>query len=288
MVAASTTAYGGFGAVTMGSSTKNPVQAALTAAVRATGVAEIGIVGFDKRATAEKVRAAMHPLRAVAGAAERAANSIVMVSTEPALERSVGNYGFDPLGLGTDSNFAFMREAELKHARLAMLAAVAWPLQEIFHPLLIDALYTEGVTVPDMLLETNGASPSILNGGLDQPELLPGLVGALLIGSIAEEASGKLSERLQPGDLSLDPLNCYRPLPAAEQMAMRERELANGRLAMLAVLSYVLTEAIVQVPVVRFTPQLFEPLILVPWFRAIMDGAFSIASMDGAVDGLAL
>ena len=45
-----------------------------------------------------------------------------------------GDAGFDPLGLAKDrvSLFEF-REAEIKHARLAMLAAVGWPISELYH-----------------------------------------------------------------------------------------------------------------------------------------------------------
>jgi hypothetical protein len=65
------------------------------------------------------------------------------------------------------------------------------------------------------------------------------------------------------------------------------QELLNGRLAMCAVTSYVLAEQLYDVPVVRFTPDLFEPLIFAPDFRAFLDAAFSAASMDGAIDGIA-
>lgn len=58
--------------------------------------------------------------------------------------RDLGDYGFDPLQLGDDNRVVPFRHAELKHGRLAMLAAVAWPLQEIFHPILVDALRTSG------------------------------------------------------------------------------------------------------------------------------------------------
>ena len=49
-----------------------------------------------------------------------------------------------------------------------MLAAVAWPLQEILHPILVDQLRTSIPGVRDVLAETNGFSPSLLNGGLDK------------------------------------------------------------------------------------------------------------------------
>jgi len=38
------------------------------------------------------------------------------------LDGMVGNVGFDPMGLSTPQNIKWMREAELKHGRMAMLA----------------------------------------------------------------------------------------------------------------------------------------------------------------------
>ena len=44
-----------------------------------------------------------------------------------------GDMGFDPLYLAdTPKKLLWFREAEIKHARLAMLAAVGWPLSELF------------------------------------------------------------------------------------------------------------------------------------------------------------
>ena len=45
--------------------------------------------------------------------------------------------------------------------------------------------------------------------------------------------------------------------------------------------------ALFDLPVIRFTPDLFEPLFLAPDFRAFMDQSFGIASMDGSIDGIA-
>merc|ERR1711920_848226 len=136
----------------------------------------------------------------------------------------VGDYGFDPLGLGTDETLVPFREAELKHARLAMLAAVAWPLQEIFHPILVDSLHASGwVNTYDMMAETSGKSPSLLNGGLEQWETAPVLMLAIFCASTLEltdlktrQADGlawneyRKSER--PGDFGFDPLNIARSL----------------------------------------------------------------------------
>ena len=64
-----------------------------------------------------------------------------------------GDFGFDPLGLADEpKKLAWYREAEVKHARLAMLAAAGWPLSEKLN------------LNPDLLV--NGRAPSLLNGGL--------------------------------------------------------------------------------------------------------------------------
>merc|ERR1719231_305152 len=98
---------------------------------------------------------------------------------------TIGDYGFDPLNLGTDETFVPFREAEIKHGRLAMLAAVAWPLQEILHPLFVDSLRASGVGgVRDVLAETNGFSPSLLNGGLTQFDVAPTLMLAIFMASV--------------------------------------------------------------------------------------------------------
>jgi light-harvesting complex I chlorophyll a/b binding protein 1 len=76
------------------------------------------------------------------------------------------------------------RDAELKHGRLAMLAAVAWPLQEKLNPILAAQLRW-----PNLVAETGGLSPSVLNGGLEQG-VIPGAVitFALLVSLV--EAQG--------------------------------------------------------------------------------------------------
>ena len=42
------------------------------------------------------------------------------------LSGMIGNVGFDPMGLSTPQNIKWMREAELKHGRMTMLAWSGW------------------------------------------------------------------------------------------------------------------------------------------------------------------
>merc|ERR1719201_906589 len=73
-----------------------------------------------------------------------------------------GDVGFDPFNFAGDdkANLINMREAEIKHGRLAMLAVVGWPLAELF-----DKPIADSAGLPTLLTRT-GESPSILNGGL--------------------------------------------------------------------------------------------------------------------------
>jgi len=263
----------------------NPLQGVITQIVAAS------IVGVDVRAQRARVAETLAPVRAARGAASRAIQRLVMAVPD-AYEKPnmIGDYGFDPLSLGTPENFAFMREAEIKHGRLAMLAAVAWPTQEIFHPLLADLTFGK-----DLLDASNGASPSLLNGGLFQSELFPALF-LFAVGTSILEETDKNSRKSngaawneypqqfgtfgrQPGNFGFDPLNFYRPLDAAQKVSVQERELTNGRVAMLAVGSYVATEFVTGTPVVQTTPLLFQPIIFAPWFGAFMDASFGMSNM---------
>jgi light-harvesting complex I chlorophyll a/b binding protein 1 len=205
----------------------------------------------------------------------------------------VGDYGFDPLGLAaTDLNLgsanekdrsaAYVlrdyREAELRHGRLAMLAAIAWPVQELVNPVLSRALRE-----PDFLSQLGGMSPSVLNGGLGLGPI-PFTVAAfaVLIAAVdlkSIELKGEVGEDWLPGDFGFDPLNILGGADIAAKRDMQLKELNNGRLAMLAVTVFVIEEFLTKTSVVALNPLLFRPIYEYVGFQQFMDGAFSIASM---------
>lgn len=178
--------------------------------------------------------------------------------------REVGRL-FDPLGLADEATLVPAREAELKHGRLAMLAAVAVPIQEMIHPALVEAGGSIGAPVHSLLID--GKSPSFLNGGLAQPEVLPALLATLVLGSVLEIKDLKdkrswgidavigfmLGDELRPRQpQSVLPVanDDYVQLPLQTKLRIMEAELLNGRLAMMAVAAYVVQEDIFQMPVV--------------------------------------
>merc|ERR1719379_3216596 len=175
----------------------------------------------------------------------------------------VGDSGFDPLGLfGADPlklgwDQKFYREAELKHARLGMLAALAYPVQERLEPVLAKAF-----NLPDELKETMGRSPSIVNGGLEQGEIPLTILAFLAGGAIVEYLTNKLKKeqgaKYVAGDIGLPYVNAA----TVEQQAARQlQELQAGRLAMFAVLVYVIEESVFKTSVLRETAAIFQELL---------------------------
>merc|ERR1711918_117790 len=122
-------------------------------------------------------------------------------------------------------------EREVKHARLAMLAAFGWPVSEILNF--------------GNLLTNDGRAPSLLNGGLGE---VNGVYWAAVVALAVyweskglDKQYGKKSDYL-PGMLGFDPLGADSP-------AMRTAEITNGRVAMVAITGYALEEAITKAPI---------------------------------------
>merc|ERR1719450_1378477 len=143
-----------------------------------------------------------------------------------------GDMGFDPLQIADNSDkLAWYREAEVKHARLAMLAAFGWPISEVLNF--------------GKLLTNDGRAPSLLNGGLGE---VNGVYWAAVVALAVyweskglDKQFGKKDDYL-PGMLNFDPLGADSP-------SMREAEIANGRIAMLAITIFALEEAITKAPI---------------------------------------
>lgn len=114
--------------------------------------------------------------------APRQAKWFPMLLAPTALDGSLaGDVGFDPLGFSKDKeSLKWMREAEMKHSRLAMLGAAGWPLSELWHKGIADTL---GL---DSILADADKAPSVLNGGLSNAWIIATGAIAILIGGLLE------------------------------------------------------------------------------------------------------
>merc|ERR1719313_3170190 len=140
---------------------------------------------------------------------------------EPAhLAGMVGNVGFDPMGLSTPQNIGWMREAELKHGRMCMLAWV-------------------GYVAVDLGLRFPGAKYAALTSftaheacAKQELFLLFLWVGTFETIGFSQIYSMMLdpSSTRQAGDFGFDPLKL---LPGNEEQ-YKLAELTHGRAAMLA------------------------------------------------------
>jgi len=162
----------------------------------------------------------------------------------------VGDVGFDPLFLSSiPKNFAgfiqppqweetegistlyWMREAELKHGRVSMLAWFGW--------LAADGAFGFPLRFPGTLYGVD-AIPNSYNAHnvlVDQGSMGFMLLAAAVVEfttmAVLVEVSKGESDR-EAGDFYLDPLSFLKDKSEEEKNRMKLREILNGRLAMLA------------------------------------------------------
>jgi len=146
---------------------------------------------------------------------------------------------FDPLGLSKGASPADIkkwREAELKHGRVAMMAALGTVVQENFHPLFLGNDYV---------------GPAIYHFQEIQARFPAFWLLTLLAIAVVEgenitrgwqkedprEGVAPLKEDYINGDLGFDPLNLM-PDNEEDFNVLRTKELNNGRLAMIAVMGF--------------------------------------------------
>lgn len=199
------------------------------------------------------------------GQADQVDYDVLMSEALPFLPRPavldgelVGDYGFDPLGFAkSKDDLAFMRQAELKHSRIAMLAAAGWPLSELF-----DKKFASLLHMKPLLVEGDRV-PSLLNGGLSHVNpfywggilAVAGFVEVLGMMNAKDGWSVAVNEDGRPG---FDPLGLF-PEDAAGQERIELAEIKNGRTAMLAITAFAVIEALTKTAVVDASPFFFHP-----------------------------
>ncbi|KAI0563886.1 Light-harvest protein [Gracilaria domingensis] len=130
-----------------------------------------------------------------------------------------GDVGFDPLGFSDMFDINFLREAEVKHGRICMLAIVGWVFPEaVYH-------------LPNEIYSATNPLEAVGKVGW-----LP-IIQILLFIAVCEAATSykKVYEEkcADPGNYGFDPLN----LAGSPEKKLRQQtaEIKNGRLAMCAI-----------------------------------------------------
>lgn len=143
---------------------------------------------------------------------------------------------FDPLGLSDvplgrtpsmEARIKYFREAELKHGRVAMLAALGFLVGEQFHP-----LFGGNIDVPSYIAFQQTPLqvfwPAVV-----------AVIGAIETTAVSKyqspaDAFWSLKDDAVAGDFGFDPLG-LKPKTDADFLNMQNKELANGRLAMFGI-----------------------------------------------------
>jgi light-harvesting complex I chlorophyll a/b binding protein 4 len=155
-------------------------------------------------------------------------NSVTFAKSLPGVSAPLGF--FDPLGFCTDvteGKVRFLREVELKHSRVAMLAAVGFLVGEQFHP-----LFGGSVDVPSYIAFQQTPLQTFW----------PAVVLAIAVVEVFSvftfqaptEQAWAIRTDHAAGDLGFDPLG-LKPANPAELAEMQTKELNNGRAAMFAI-----------------------------------------------------
>ncbi|CAM9595870.1 unnamed protein product, partial [Hapterophycus canaliculatus] len=157
---------------------------------------------------------------------------------------------FDPLGFtdgGAPKEIKKWREAEIKHGRVCMLAAIGILVAEVrgsyeYHPLFMGKEFI-GPAV-EHFQEITAQFPEFWAFAL----LGMALVEYKTIMTAFAEPSfvtgeGGLKDEYNPGDLGFDPLN-IKPKTQAALEKMQTKELNNGRLAMIGTAGMLVQELV--------------------------------------------
>ncbi|CAN0255388.1 unnamed protein product [Discosporangium mesarthrocarpum] len=143
---------------------------------------------------------------------------------------------WDPVGFSVKNDPETLkkyREAELKHGRVAMLAAVGILVAESFHPLFMGPDYI-GPAV-DHFQEISSKFPAFWVAALTGIAFVE--YQAITQGWDEVDpttGAGNLKPEYTPGDLGFDPAG-LKPESPEEFKIMQTKELNNGRLAMIGV-----------------------------------------------------
>ncbi|KAJ1489890.1 light harvesting complex protein 5 precursor, partial [Baffinella frigidus] len=138
-----------------------------------------------------------------------------------------GDVGFDPLGFSEIFDLKVLREAELKHGRIAMLATLGWLVQEkTVLPFFDKAIPPP--SLPPFLITAH--DNLVKSGGMSQILLWTSFLE--IFGGIACFAT--IQGRREPGDFGFDPLGLSLGKNEGKFEQYQLAEIKHSRLAMLA------------------------------------------------------
>mmetsp|Transcript_4408 Transcript_4408/g.10353 ORF Transcript_4408/g.10353 Transcript_4408/m.10353 type:complete len:227 (-) Transcript_4408:220-900(-) len=174
----------------------------------------------------------------------------------PKAQESIGKVGgtaptgdfWDPAQFTRDVDPGLVkryRESELTHGRVSMLGALGFLVQESFHPLFGGDIDGPAINQFQQIQEKY---PSFWYS-----VLLPIAIAEIArarIGFIDPRDGGGIREDYEPGNIGFDPLELL-PKTEAGKLSLQNKELNNGRLAMVALAGFMLQELVNGKPILE-------------------------------------
>lgn len=167
----------------------------------------------------------------------------------------VGDYGFDPMGIASSDSLLRLREAEVRHGRLAMVATWGWPIAEVGLGI------ATRVVPPSSVCSGNGCAidtPLSANALTLESIRLVSFVywGVLFAAAVIGEVIAARRQSLQDPRGSFDPLGLSAVATLQEKKRLQLAEIKHGRLSMCA-LAFVWARKWLMEPSYTFAHQLW-------------------------------
>ena len=163
---------------------------------------------------------------------------VVFAKTLPGITDPLGF--FDPLNFcegASEGKVRFYREVELKHARVAMLAAFGFLVGEQFHPLWGGAIDVPSyIAFQETPLQTFW--PAVVT--------VIAIIEVFSVFTFESPFGGEtwaIRKDYEAGNLGFDPAG-LKPTNPAELAEMQTKELNNGRLAMIGIAGMIVQELV--------------------------------------------
>lgn len=168
------------------------------------------------------------------------ASSLKMAEIDESMPGILAPVGFfDPLNLSKyvgEGEVRRYREVEIKHGRIAMLGALGMLVQEFFHPLFGGEYVGPAVFHFQEVATKEGANwwyiPLLLISFAEADHIKRAYETPAMLREQGKVLAG-IREDHMPGDLGFDPLGLAAKMDEEEFLEKQNKELNNGRLAMI-------------------------------------------------------
>jgi len=173
------------------------------------------------------------PARSTVVMSAEMSKALPFLKQPPLLDGTMaGDAGFDPLGLSQIDDVGidlyWLREAELKHSRVAMLAAAGVIFEELFGPAPgLEFCAANGRSQMDVFWDFWDKYPNVIAASIV-------LITVIEVPSGIAATAGRKTGMRAPGDFG------FNPLGFTVTKSLAAKEIANGRLAMIATAGFIL------------------------------------------------